>query len=300
MSQKSAIVIVGGGGAGVDLAQKLDKVLDPSKHTLTLLTERDFYRHLPASLRAIVTSEGDLESKICIPYDKIFGKDTDNGTGRVGTVKVGKVIGVEEKSEDSGYVLLEGNQRIEWNILVIATGSEWEGPLNWPNRTSLVKPYLDIWREKFASARSIVLVGAGAVGCELAGEIRDFIPGAELSVVQKDSLVLNPTYPESFRRRVQKGLEERGVRVLTGDSVVHLEQGILDGTSRVVPGKKFTTTSGVTLPAELIVCTTRFVSTEPLRTDHVSDRSRQVVDVVSTLLSLVPSLLPHPLSTPLL
>jgi NADH dehydrogenase FAD-containing subunit len=262
MSQKSAIVIVGGGGAGVGLAQKLDKECDPSKHTLTLLTERDFYQHLPASLRAIVTSEGDLESKICIPYDKIFGKNTDNSTGRVGTVKVGKVIGVEEKSEDSGYVLLEGNQRVEWNILVIATGSEWEGPLRWPNRTNLVKPYLDTWREKFASARSIVLVGAGAVGTELAGEIRDFVPGAELSVVQKEPLVLNPTYPESFRRRVQKGLEERGVRVLTGDSVVHLEQGIFDGTSRVVPGRKITTTNGVKLPAELIVCTAPLLSTE--------------------------------------
>jgi apoptosis-inducing factor 2 len=263
MSQKSAIVIVGGGGAGVGIAQNLDKKLDPSKHTLTLLTERDFYQHLPASLRAVVTSEGDLESKICIPYDKIFGKNTNNGIGRVGSVKVGKVIGIEEKSEDSGYILLEGNQRVEWNVLVIATGSEWEGPLRWPNRTNLVKPYVDKWREKFASARSIVLVGAGAVGCELAGEVRDFVPGAELSVVQNEPLVLNPTYPESFRRRVQKGLEQRGVRVLTGDSIVHLQLGVLDGTSRVVPGQKITTTNGVTLPAELIVCTTRFLTSEP-------------------------------------
>jgi apoptosis-inducing factor 2 len=254
MSQKSAIVIVGGGGAGVGLAQKLDKTLDPNKHSLTLVTEQDFFRHLPASLRPLVTSEGELESKICIPYDKIFGENTSNGTGRVGTVKVGKVIGVEEKSEDSGYVLLEGNQRLEWNILVIATGSEWEGPLRWPNRMNMIKPYVDSWREKFASAQSIVLVGAGAVGCELAGEIRDFVTGPELSVVQKEPLVLNPTYPESFRRRVQRGLEDRGVRVLTGDRITHLEQGILDGTSGVVPGRKITTKNGVTLPAELIVC----------------------------------------------
>ncbi|KIM19856.1 hypothetical protein M408DRAFT_30862, partial [Serendipita vermifera MAFF 305830] len=100
------------------------------------------------------------------------------------------------------------------------------------------------WRERIASAKSIVLVGGGAVGTELAGEISDFAPGAKVSIVQRDTLVLNATYPDSFRRRVAKGLEERGVWIVTGDSITGLEQDVLDGKQGVVPGRKITTAKG--------------------------------------------------------
>lgn len=176
MSNKTSIVIVGGGFLAISVAKALDKRLSPSKHSLTMITETDYYRHLPAALRIFVTAEGDLDSKMYHPHDKIFGKGTQNGVGRVGTVQVGKVVSVEEESKEKGYVVLEDGQRIEWNVLLIATGSEWEGPLRWPNRLSLLKPHLDTWRERIASAKSIVLVGGGAVGTEVAGELARFIP----------------------------------------------------------------------------------------------------------------------------
>lgn len=129
MSNKTSIVLVGGGVLNVHVVQMLEKKLGPSKYSLTLITETDYYRHLPATLRAITTAEGNLESRICLPFDKVFGKDTNNGIGRVGTVQLDKVIAVEEKSDDHGYVLLESGQRVEWDILLLATGSQWDGPL---------------------------------------------------------------------------------------------------------------------------------------------------------------------------
>jgi len=257
MSNKTTIVVVGGGAAGIPIAQELDKKLDPARYSLTLVSETDYYRHLPASLRAIVTAEGNLEDQIALPYDKIYGKATNNGIGRVGTVQVGKVTSIEEKSNSHGYVVLEGNRRIEWNLLVIATGSEWEGPLRWPNRRSLLKQHLDNWRERFATAKSVVLVGAGTVGSELAGELRDFAPGAQVTVVQRGRLLLNSTYPDSFRQRIARGLEDRGVRVLTGESILNLSRAILDGTEGVIPGRKIKTANGVTLLADLIVRVTK-------------------------------------------
>jgi len=163
MSQKTSIIIIGGGAAGVGAAQVLDKKLDPRRHSVTLITEFDYMRHHPAALRAVVTSEGELEKDITLPFDLIFGKDKKGGKGRLSTLKIAKVSSVEETA-DGGFVHLEGGQRLFWDYLVVATGSEWNGPLRWPSLRKDVPAYLDTWREKFASAKSVVVVGGGAVG----------------------------------------------------------------------------------------------------------------------------------------
>lgn len=163
MSHKIEIIIIGGGVAGVVTAQTLDKKLDPQRHSITLLTEFDYHRHHPAAIRAFVTAEGNLEKDICLPYDHVFGKDRRGGVGRLSKIKITKVTSVEETS-DGGYVYLDNKERLHWSFLVIATGSEWNGPLRYPSRREDVTEYLDGWREKLASAKSIVVVGAGAVG----------------------------------------------------------------------------------------------------------------------------------------
>jgi apoptosis-inducing factor 2 len=253
-SSEISVVVIGGGAAGITITTALDKTLDPSRHTLTLITQADYLRHHPAALRTVVTAEGNLENDIALPYDKIFGKDKKGGKGRLGTVKFGKVQSIEENVDGTGgFVVLENNQRVQWDYLAIATGSEWNGPLRWPGKREEVKPYLDEWRSKFASAKSIVLVGSGAVGTELAGEIRDFIPSAELTVVNRDALPLNSTYPDVFRRRVLQGLTSRGIKYIGGDAVTSLSADILNGTDPVTPGRTITTDKGVEVAAELIV-----------------------------------------------
>jgi NADH dehydrogenase FAD-containing subunit len=269
-SSKTSIVILGGGGAGIGIAKALDTKLDPARHSLTLVTSANYYRHLPAALRTVVTAEGDLEDQMCIPYDLTFGKNFKQGNGRVATIQYGNVVRVTEK-EEGGIVHLEGGHSLDWDYLVIATGSEWNGPLRWPNEKENVKPYLDEWREKFSTAKSVVIVGGGAVGVgkhglrqtpvilldnvftELAGEVREFHPSVELTLVQKNSLLLNSTYPDAFRRRVEDGLTTRGIKVITGDTVENLSADILNGVDPVTSGRKITTAKGVTVPAELIV-----------------------------------------------
>jgi NADH dehydrogenase FAD-containing subunit len=174
MSEKTSIIIIGGGAAGVGTAKVLDTKLNPQQHSVTLITEFDYLRHHPAALRAVVTSEGELEKQICLPYDLVFGKDKKSGAGRLSSIKIAKVSSVEE-TDDGGFVHLEGGERLHWDYLVVATGSEWNGPLRWPALREDVSPYLDTWREKFASAKSIVVVGAGAVG---SGEIFHVLPAS--------------------------------------------------------------------------------------------------------------------------
>ncbi|PVG00793.1 FAD/NAD(P)-binding domain-containing protein [Serendipita vermifera] len=269
MSDKTSIVILGAGGAGIATAKALDAKLDPARHTLTVVTSADYFFHLPAALRTVVTAEGDLEDQMCIPYDTTFGKTFKQGNGRLATFQFGNVIGVEEKDE-GGVVHLEGGRSLSWDFLVIATGSQWNGPLRWPKEKENVKPYLDDWREKFATAKSVVIVGGGAVGTELAGEVREFYPSTELTLVQKNPLLLNSTYPDSFRHRVHDGLTSRGVKVITGDTVENLSADILNGIDPVTPGRKITTAKGATVPAELIVSVNgrRGVNTSFLDSTH--------------------------------
>ena len=60
--------------------------------------------------------------------------------------------------------------------LVLATGSKWSGPVDIPDSEADLRRFASQWREKFKAAEDIAIVGGGAVGVELSGEIRDQYP----------------------------------------------------------------------------------------------------------------------------
>jgi len=103
-------------------------------------------------------------------YDNLFNKG-------IGTVKIGRVIGITKNPDGkSGTVSLESGESIPWDVLVLVPGNVWEGGLAFPDsRVGAVKTIQD-WRGKFKAADKIVLVGGGAVGIELSGELRDVYP----------------------------------------------------------------------------------------------------------------------------
>ena len=163
MTPKLSVVVIGGGAAGITVAQTLDKKLNPATHSVTLITGRDYFLHLPATLRMLVTPEPDLENHAVLPYDNVFG--TGNGVGRLSKVVHSKVDYVEEKhGGEGGSVHLSNREKIDWDVLVIATGSVWKGPLNFPSTRKDVLLWTKSWHEKFSKAKNVVLVGGGAVG----------------------------------------------------------------------------------------------------------------------------------------
>jgi apoptosis-inducing factor 2 len=156
MSKKS-VVVVGGGGAGAAIARALSAKLEPSTATLTLVTARPFSVFLPASIRMTTTSEGSLEETALLPYDKLF-------INKNGTVKVARVVSIENHKEDSGGTLiLSDGEKLHYDVLIVAPGSLWEGPLNFPDTKAEVLDYIKDWRQSFEKAQSIVLAGGGAV-----------------------------------------------------------------------------------------------------------------------------------------
>jgi len=163
MAPKLSVVVIGGGAAGVTVAQTLDKKLNPATHSVALITGRDYFLHLPATLRMLVTPQPELEHHAILPYDNVFG--TGNGIGRLSRVVHGKVDHVEENYGGAGgSVHLSNGEKIDWDALVIATGSVWKGPLNFPSTKKDLLLWTKAWQEKFSKAKDVVLVGGGAVG----------------------------------------------------------------------------------------------------------------------------------------
>lgn len=172
--EKTQVVVVGGGAAGLAIVRRLGAKLDMAKHNLVLVTATPYYTHLPACIRMVVTSAGSLEDSAFVPYDALVPKSLK--------VVVGKLIKIEEDTPEqrdpqeaagsgkmpvgsAGRLLLEGTEEtVRYDALILATGCQWEGPLDLPGSKEGVKRWVEEWREKFAKAEDIVIVGGGATG----------------------------------------------------------------------------------------------------------------------------------------
>jgi NADH dehydrogenase FAD-containing subunit len=237
---RKSIVVVGGGASGATITRILSSKIDANTTSLTLVTARPFALHLPAAIRMTTTAEGKLEDTVLIPYDNLLVKGN-------GTVKVGRVTAIEEGKEGQagGSVTLSTGEQIHYDILVLAPGSEWDGPLSFPDDRAAVLEHIRSWRRKFENANGIVLAGGGAVGIgtvlfasiasfvseltfvfsylEYAGEIKDAFPQKKVTIVHSDSMLLNAAYPNKYRKRIEKDITSRGINIVFNDYIDDFE-----------------------------------------------------------------------------
>ncbi|OSC98054.1 FAD/NAD(P)-binding domain-containing protein [Trametes coccinea BRFM310] len=212
-SKAKSVVILGGGVAGALTALKLCTRIDPAKHTLTLINNRPCFVHLTATARMVVTPEGQLENRAIIPLDRLL----ERGTGEL---KIGRAVAIKETAPgEGGVVLLDTDEAIPYDILVLATGSSWPRLLDFPDKPEDVRKHVDTWRHKFEAASHVVIVGGGAVGIELAGELKCHSPGKRVTIIHSEPLLLNSAYPDRFRKDIARRLHAKGIEVLLGDRV---------------------------------------------------------------------------------
>ena len=155
--ERKNIVVVGGGGAGAHIVKNLSAKLDPKRYNLILITPRPYFLHLIATIRMVVTSEGKLEDRNAIPLDRMFVNNN-------GTMVVDKVVSIFDRGEKGGHVRLGSGKTVDYSVLVLATGSTWHGPLDFPDSKADLDEWVKMWRAKFEKAEDILLVGGGAVG----------------------------------------------------------------------------------------------------------------------------------------
>ena len=208
------VVIIGGGAAGVKMGIALEKHSPalPADYKIVLVDKRDFHYHMIAGLRA------PLESKVAedclIPYDRLF---KDSKSARITKATATKI--------DEAFVYTDAtgvDAKIEYEYLILATGCDWSDSVYVPDSRAAALQKMKAEGEKIAAAKKIVVVGGGAVGTELAGEIAEKFSGQKLkdvTLVHRGSLLMNGAYPDKMRKNLQSQLEALGVSVKLGASI---------------------------------------------------------------------------------
>jgi len=169
------VIIVGGGYAGTSLSRALDEVAE-----VQLVDARDRFVHNVAAIRGVV--DPSLLDRILIPYDRLL---------RRGSVRQSVVIGAS-----SSGVTLVSSEHIEGDIVVLATGSHYASPFKpLGESTQVFADSLRTAHSDLMSAKAVAIVGGGAVGTELAGEISSAYPGKAVTLVS-GSPSLMPGYSD--------------------------------------------------------------------------------------------------------
>ncbi|MGW3784941.1 NAD(P)/FAD-dependent oxidoreductase [Micromonospora chokoriensis] len=189
------VAVIGGGYGGTAVAKALEAVAD-----VVLIDPRDAFVNVAASLRALARPE--WAGNMFFPFDTVLTRGT--------------VIRDRAVSVDSGGVTVASGQRVAADYLVLATGSSYAYPARVD--ADSVEAALDDLRQtnkELAAAERVLILGAGPVGLELAGEIKDAWPDKHVTLVDPAEQLV-PGFNPEMRDDLHRQLDELGVDVRLG------------------------------------------------------------------------------------
>ena len=197
------VVVVGGGYGGVAVAKELDDVAD-----VVLVEPKDAFVHSVASLRAVVDPQ--WQERVFYPYDGVLTR--------------GRVVRDWARSVSRGVVRLSASDALEADHIVLATGTAYPFPAKYlEDDAAVAGSHLTRLRGALARCESVLLVGGGPVGLELAGELTAAYPDLHVTVVDRahDILTTGHFLPE-LRESVRTQLADRGVTFEVGAPLAFL------------------------------------------------------------------------------
>ena len=225
---KATVAVIGGGYAGTWIAKELDDEAD-----VVLIDPRDAFVNVSSSMRALVRPEWASR-----PF---FGYDT--------LLKHGTVVRDAVTSVSGSSLTLVSGAHIDADYIVLATGSSHSYPAR-PREldTSAADATADLLATNahLADAGSVLILGAGPVGLELAGEIREAWPQKGVTIVDRSTQIL-PGYLDEVRDELLRQLEELGVTVMLHTELVTLP-AVKDGE---LSPFTVTTTTGSEITADI-------------------------------------------------
>lgn len=183
------IIIVGGGYAGTALARALDGTAE-----VRLIEPRDRFVHNVAAIRAV--TDPSLLDRMIIPYDRLL---------RRGAMIQGHAADIGE-----GHVMLADGRVVEGDFVVAATGSSYAAPFKAASSAMDFATGSRAAHAALQGARSVAVVGGGAVGVELAGEIVAAFPNKPVALATASPGLL-PGYSPKLSNVLAQQLTERGV-----------------------------------------------------------------------------------------
>ncbi|KAJ3064841.1 Apoptosis-inducing factor 2, partial [Rhizoclosmatium hyalinum] len=241
------IVIIGGSFAGKGVAEGLDKSLR-TKANIILIEEREAFYYQVGGLRAAV--ESNYAQHTWIPYSSLFQHNRSS-----------RVIQARAETVTEKEVKLSNGETIAFDYLVIATGVSHPAPGGAPfiSKDDYVNEMERI-QMAVEKAESVVIVGGGVVGVELAGEIATDFHGKKVTIIHSASVLMDKITPSAATtKQVNSQLSALGVEVLLNTRAM-----LLPGATTLLPDKKpynlsphkIATTSGQIIQSDVqFICT---------------------------------------------
>jgi NADH dehydrogenase FAD-containing subunit len=196
MSDQPTVVVIGGGYGGVSVAKALDDVAH-----VVLVEPKDAFQHNIAALRGLV--DPDWTARTFLPYDALLTRGT--------------VIRDRASEVDQHGAVLASGSRLRADFLVLATGSTYPFPAKTDRADSAdaIAHYHEMYAN-LAQAERVMLVGAGAVGLELAGEIAAAWPDKHIVLVDVADDVLPGPFDPRVRTEINRQLDDLKVTRVLG------------------------------------------------------------------------------------
>ncbi|KAK9819023.1 hypothetical protein WJX74_006154 [Apatococcus lobatus] len=243
-TNKKSVVVLGGGSAGIAVAQALHE----TKSFSVTLVDRKAYHEIPwANVRAY-TVDYSITAKSTVPWKDI---------PKLGEVTVGEVVSVA-----GGSVSLKSGLSVPYDYLVFAMGSHFREPLckGLEGTAADRASEMQLANEKLKAAKSVLIVGGGAVGVEVAGEIASVLPDKQITLVHSKSQLLVDDKPRMSNNAVH-WLKKHNVKLILDDK--------LDGSQQ---GPHYTTEKGVQIQADIVYWTVGLIpSTAFLKSENILD-----------------------------
>ncbi|XP_052136988.1 uncharacterized protein LOC127755372 [Oryza glaberrima] len=247
------VVIVGGGIAGALLAKTLQNHAD-----VVLIDPKEYFEIPWANLRAKM--DPAAVARTVIPHSEYLTQ--------------AKVVTAAAVGVDDSVVLTSAGGAVGYDFLVVATGRECSRPQKREDRLQMFEHD----KARIASAGSVLVVGGGPIGVELAAEIVMASPEKRVTLVHGGPRLLT-VMGEKASAKALEWLRSKNVTVLL-DQTVDLAAAAAGANT---DDKVFTTSAGETVAADChFVCTGRPVASGWLREsflgEHVGGDGKVAVD----------------------
>ncbi len=197
MKRNDKILIIGGGYGGSRMAQDLSKAGFPN---VTLVDRKDYFEVTYSTLRTLV--QPDLGMRARMNYTDLMNCDF--------------VLAEVSELRTNEAVLTDGRV-LPFDVAVVATGSSYS---SFPVAKSSKQMTIEGRKAEFAAAHSelnkaasVLIIGGGPVGVELAGEIADHYPQKSVTIAQGPDRLLDKLAPKASRL-AEELLTSLGVKVL--------------------------------------------------------------------------------------
>jgi NADH dehydrogenase FAD-containing subunit len=230
---KKRLAVIGGGMAGHVIAHAMQDTMNVS------LIDPKTYVEVPMAVPRLLVEPDALPARI--PYVQFLPRVTlIQGHA---TLMTDWSVDVETSQG--------AKQTVDFDYAVIASGSRYSDPLIKAAAASETERSAELAtaHELYLSARTVVIVGGGAVGVEIAGEFVESLPNAKVIIVDSGKKLLQAA-PSKFGTWAERFMMEHGVEVLLNDRVTSPSVG-KQPTNGVV-----TTASGRTIKADAVIWAT--------------------------------------------